>query len=88
MSTTVKIEGSPAQQKSVIGFMKLRKIPHAVAPIRLCGKVEGDFSLKYKGGCMETVDMEEGFRCADCCAYFHRDCIKEHFKTSDFSEPE
>lgn len=40
----------------------------------ICG--EGD----KVGGCDNQVSILEGFRCADCLAWFHRDCINEHFE--------
>lgn len=32
------------------------------------------------GGCGESLPLEEAFRCADCLAWFHRDCINQHFE--------
>lgn len=41
-----------------------------------CGIVNGNTSV---GGCCNPVVLREGFRCADCLAWFHRNCINEHF---------
>lgn len=42
-----------------------------------CGTVD---SGSVVGGCGKEVLTTDGFRCADCLAWFHRDCINEHFK--------
>lgn len=58
-------------------------IPALCATVRVlrathsCGAVEGNTVV---GGCGSHVLVVDGFRCADCLAWFHRDCINEHFK--------
>lgn len=45
----------------------------------ICGRLEE--KPKFKGGCGQPVKFMESYRCADCTASFHRDCIHEHFKS-------
>lgn len=41
-----------------------------------CGKTEQG---QMVGGCGEHVSFKDSYRCADCTASFHRDCIQKHF---------
>lgn len=34
---------------------------------------------KFKGGCGKDVNILESYRCVDCAAWFHRDCLEKHF---------
>ena len=45
----------------------------------LCGRIAG--LPLFKGGCGKKVLKHEAYRCADCTASFHRDCIRKHFKS-------
>jgi hypothetical protein len=43
-----------------------------------CGRLEKIGGI-FKGGCGAHVEREESYRCVDCTASFHRDCIRKHF---------
>lgn len=47
-----------------------------------CGKLP-HLGMPYEGGCGKKFTDEEYsndmYRCADCNAFFHRDCIRKHF---------
>lgn len=44
-----------------------------------CGRIE-EVNGIFTGGCGKHVDREESYRCSDCTASFHRDCLRKHFK--------
>lgn len=47
-----------------------------------CGDAnpKGNIFMKYKGGCMKDLPIEEAYRCTGCDGWFHKKCILEHFK--------
>lgn len=49
-------------------------------PSYACGLLYG--KPLFQGGCGKPVEFEEAYRCYDCTASFHRDCIREHFHRS------
>jgi hypothetical protein len=53
----------------------------------LCGQSSGPAG-KYVGGCGDGVDEGEVFRCIDCCAPFHRECLREHCARYDCKDAE
>jgi DNA-directed RNA polymerase subunit RPC12/RpoP len=59
---------------------RLHKIvDEALADGYACGRIYG--LPIFEGGCGEKVLKHESYRCADCMASFHRDCIRKHFKS-------
>ena len=36
------------------------------------------------GGCGKEIRILDAYRCADCGAYFHKDCLREHCETSSY----
>lgn len=61
------------------------KIEELSAEGYLCGRIE-QINGVFKGGCGENVNREESYRCADCTASFHRECIRKHFKEEALGE--
>ena len=53
----------------------------AMADGFLCGHIAG--LPRFEGGCGEKVLKQEAYRCADCTASFHRDCIRKHFASRE-----
>lgn len=49
------------------------------APSFLCGLIYGN-KQPFVGGCGKPVLQHESYRCSDCTASFHRECINEHFE--------
>lgn len=49
----------------------------------LCGMLEENNGIPFKGGCGKEVSIFDSYRCADCTASFHRDCIREHFNNEE-----
>jgi hypothetical protein len=52
----------------------------------ICGAIEKNNGNLFTGGCGKEVSAWEGYRCSDCTATFHRNCIRKHFdksKTTD-----
>lgn len=47
-----------------------------------CGGLihKGDH-LNFIGGCKQKVKFDEAYRCRDCTASFHRDCLQRHFSS-------
>ena len=46
-----------------------------------CGRLQ-DFVGVFLGGCGQHVNLEASYRCVDCMASFHRECLRKHFKAS------
>lgn len=51
----------------------------------LCGKLEELKDKTFSGGCGKFVPIfgsanESAYRCVDCTASFHRNCLRKHFK--------
>lgn len=47
----------------------------------VCGDLKTDGKIEsFIGGCGKPVKESDSYRCADCTASFHRDCIRKHFK--------
>ncbi len=46
----------------------------------VCGALVQNNGNIFKGGCGENVPIHDSYRCADCTASFHRECIQKHFK--------
>lgn len=51
----------------------------------LCGVFDKPESIA-EGGCGNAVNVLEGYRCGDCTAYFHRDCLRKHFNQESVEE--
>ena len=61
---------------------RLNKIAdEALADGYACGRIYG--LPIFEGGCGKKVLKHESYRCADCMASFHRDCIRKHFKSHE-----
>lgn len=45
----------------------------------LCGRLEEFPGKTFVGGCGEHVSFMDSYRCADCTASFHRNCLRLHF---------
>src|SRR4051812_17798740 len=47
----------------------------------ICGAAIDDGTIVHlKGGCGKEVNAYDAYRCVDCTASFHRDCMREHLK--------
>lgn len=46
----------------------------------ICGLIEENNGQLFIGGCGKDVSAWDSYRCADCTAMFHRECIRKHFK--------
>lgn len=57
-----------------------KKIERLKAEGYACGRLNEHEGLLI-GGCGLHVDRESSYRCSDCTASFHRDCIRQHFET-------
>jgi hypothetical protein len=57
------------------------EVPQTALPSYQCGRLYG--KPLFEGGCGKPVSFEESYRCYDCTASFHRDCIREHFHRSE-----
>lgn len=56
-----------------------REVERLSATGYACGAIEG--VGVFKGGCGLNVNIENSYRCSDCSASFHRDCIRKHFSS-------
>lgn len=54
--------------------------PKAVEAELLCGNASDNIYLTFKGGCRETVQLMDCYRCTGCGGRFHKDCILKHFE--------
>lgn len=79
-----EIEARALEVKELVGvgqfgkdMLALCATVRALRATHSCGAVDGGSVV---GGCGKEVLTADGFRCADCLAWFHRDCINEHFK--------
>lgn len=47
----------------------------------ICGAaVDNGKFVHLKGGCGKEVNAHDAYRCVDCTASFHRDCMRQHLK--------
>ncbi len=44
----------------------------------VCGALEEQDEI-FIGGCGQIIEHDEDYRCADCTASFHHNCIRTHF---------
>lgn len=49
-----------------------------------CWELKWDFVIYYKWACKKELDINEAYRCTWCWAYFHRDCIFNHFEQEEW----
>jgi hypothetical protein len=47
-----------------------------------CGNAnsKGNISLFYLGSCKKELNIDDAYRCTGCDGWFHKECIKNHFK--------
>lgn len=45
----------------------------------LCGLLHGQAG-PFVGGCKSHIRFLDAYRCVDCTASFHRDCLRKHFQ--------
>lgn len=50
-------------------------------PSYQCGRIYGH--PMFRGGCGKPVSFEESYRCCDCTASFHRECLRRHFTENE-----
>lgn len=47
----------------------------------ICGAaIDDGRTVHLRGGCAKEVSAFAAYRCVDCTASFHRDCMREHLK--------
>ncbi len=49
----------------------------------VCGEYKPDAKQRALGGCLKPLDdPHDRYKCVDCKVTFHRECAREHFRTS------
>lgn len=53
----------------------------------ICGLLHGQAG-PFVGGCKSRIRFMDAYRCVDCTASFHRDCLRKHFQHEHQAEQE